>query len=69
MATLHIPEENRTLTEFEAVRTYLADIGIDHERWQPAHTIPENATAAEILQAYAAELERLKASGGYVTAD
>jgi 1,2-dihydroxy-3-keto-5-methylthiopentene dioxygenase len=69
MATLCIPEENRTVTGFDAVRAYLAGIGIDYERWEPSHGVPANATAVEVLTAYSAEIERLKAQGGYVTAD
>ena len=69
MATLHIPDEKRTVHEFEEVRTHLATIGIGYERWKPAHAVPSNASAAEILAAYAPEIERLKAQGGYVTAD
>ncbi|HET6177701.1 MAG TPA: cupin domain-containing protein [Candidatus Sulfotelmatobacter sp.] len=69
MATLCIPEENRTVTGFDAVRAYLAGIGIDYERWEPSHGVPANAPAVEVLTAYSAEIERLKAQGGYVTAD
>jgi 1,2-dihydroxy-3-keto-5-methylthiopentene dioxygenase len=69
MATLRIPEENKTLSEFGEVRTHLATMGIDYERWKPAHEVTAGASAAEILAAYAPEIERLKAEGGYVTAD
>src|SRR5919201_6128106 len=69
MATLRIPEEDRTISRFDAVRDYLAKIGIDHEHWEPSHSITANAPAAEVLAAYSAEIERLKARGGYVTAD
>jgi 1,2-dihydroxy-3-keto-5-methylthiopentene dioxygenase len=69
MATLRIPDENRTLSEFGEVRSHLASIGIAYERWEPAHQIAPNAPAAEILAAYAPEIERLKSQGGYVTAD
>ena len=44
-------------------------VGIDYERWQPAHPVPDGAPAEEVLAAYASEIERLKKSGGYVTAD
>jgi 1,2-dihydroxy-3-keto-5-methylthiopentene dioxygenase len=47
----------------------LAGIGIDYERWEPSHGVPANAPAVEVLTAYSAEIERLKAQGGYVTAD
>jgi len=69
MATLHIPDENRTLSNFAEVRDHLASIGITYERWEPAHQVPPNAPAAEILAAYAPEIDRLKSEGGYVTAD
>ena len=69
MATLRIPEENRTLTEFGAVRAYLAGIDIDYMRWEPSQAVPANAPAAEVLTAYSAEIDRLKAQGRYVTVD
>ena len=69
MATIRIPDQNRTLTEPAAVREYLAGIGIDHEHWEPSHPVAANASAEEVLAAYSSEIERLKAQGGYVTAD
>jgi 1,2-dihydroxy-3-keto-5-methylthiopentene dioxygenase len=69
MATLNIPEESRTISEFEAVRAYLASLGIDLEHWEPAHAVPSDASAAEVLAAYSKEIDRLKTLGGYVTAD
>ncbi|HZS03896.1 MAG TPA: cupin domain-containing protein [Blastocatellia bacterium] len=69
MAIVNIPEENRTISEPEAVTRYLAGIGIDYERWEPAQPLPANAPADEILRAFSAEIDRLKAEGGYVAAD
>jgi 1,2-dihydroxy-3-keto-5-methylthiopentene dioxygenase len=69
MATVRIPDENKTLSGFEEVRAHLATIGIDYEQWKPEHEVEANASAAEILAAYAPEIERLKMQGGYVTAD
>jgi 1,2-dihydroxy-3-keto-5-methylthiopentene dioxygenase len=69
MAVVRIPDEGRTVTEGEAVRATLARVGIDYERWTPAHAVPEGAPAEEVLSAYADEIERLKKQGGYVTAD
>jgi 1,2-dihydroxy-3-keto-5-methylthiopentene dioxygenase len=69
MATLRLPDENETLTEFAEVHAHLATIGIDYERWKPAREIAAGASAAEILAAYSPEIDRLKAQGGYVTAD
>jgi 1,2-dihydroxy-3-keto-5-methylthiopentene dioxygenase len=69
MATIRIPEENRTLAEPAEVTRHLAALGIDYERWQPAHPVAPDAPAEAILEAYRAEIDRLKARGGYVTAD
>ncbi len=69
MATIRIPDESRALTKFEDVRDYLRTIGIDCERWEPSHAVAPGASAEEILAAYSAEIQRLKKSGGYVTAD
>jgi 1,2-dihydroxy-3-keto-5-methylthiopentene dioxygenase len=69
MATVRIPDENRTLADLSEVTQYLASVGIDYERWEPSHAIAPDASAEEVLAAYANEIERLKASGGYVTAD
>ncbi len=69
MATLTIPDSQRRITEPDAVRAYLATVGIDYERWEPAHPVAADATVEEILAGYCQEIERLKARGGYVTAD
>jgi 1,2-dihydroxy-3-keto-5-methylthiopentene dioxygenase len=69
MATVRIPDENRTLTDQDEVTRYLAKLGIDYERWPGEQRVPPEATADEVLAAYAPEIEGLKARGGYVTAD
>ncbi len=69
MATVKIPDENKTFVDPSETQRYLARIGIDTERWEPSHPVAENAPEEEILDAYSEEIERLKASGGYVTAD
>lgn len=69
MATVRIPAENRTLTDQAEVTRYLAGLGIDYERWPGEQRVPIDAPADAVLAAYAREIERLKAHGGYVTAD
>ncbi len=69
MALLKIPDENRTLSDFESVQQYLAGMGIDYERWEPSRAVRPDAPAEEVLAAYAPEIARLNARGGYVTAD
>jgi 1,2-dihydroxy-3-keto-5-methylthiopentene dioxygenase len=69
MAVVSIPQTERTIRDAQELKQFLTSINIDYERWEPAHTVAADAPAAEILAAYAPEIERLKASGGYVTAD
>jgi 1,2-dihydroxy-3-keto-5-methylthiopentene dioxygenase len=69
MAGVKILEENRVLTVPADVREYLGTIGVEYERWEPAHSVAEDTPAEEILAAYAPEIEELKQRGGYITAD
>jgi len=69
MALLKVPEENRTLTDADAVRGFLAEYGIDYERAGSAPGLSPGSTADEILSAWAPKIDELKAGGGYVVAD
>jgi 1,2-dihydroxy-3-keto-5-methylthiopentene dioxygenase len=69
MAVVKIPAEDVTLSEHSEVAAFLAARGIDYERWTPAHEVPPDSPAEEVLAAYASEVDTLKTKGGYVTAD
>ena len=69
MAVLRIPDEQRSLHEHSEIRDYLAGIGIEYERWPLADGVTADASAEQILSAYAPQIEELKRRGGYVTAD
>lgn len=69
MALVTILNEDKTLRTKEEITAALASHGIDYERWVPAHPVPDDAPAEEILRAYSREIEELKVRGGYVTAD
>lgn len=69
MALIRIPSTDRVLRALEAVRDFLKPHGIDYDRWPVAGRVADQATADEILTAYAPELEILKQRGGYITAD
>ena len=69
MATLRIPDENRTLTEFSQVKEYLAEIGIGYEVWKPSFELDRDSSNEQILEAFATEIEALKKQGGYQAAD
>jgi 1,2-dihydroxy-3-keto-5-methylthiopentene dioxygenase len=69
MATVTIPDEGKTISDRPAVTEYLAEAGIDYERWDPSHPIQADSPAEEVLAAYSGEIQNLKQRGGYVTAD
>lgn len=69
MARIRIQDENRTIEDPQAIREFLAPFGIWYEKWDVDGRIGPDATDAEILEAYAPEIDRLKQRGGFVTAD
>jgi 1,2-dihydroxy-3-keto-5-methylthiopentene dioxygenase len=70
MAVVTVPDKNLVLREAEEIKNYLAKIGIDYECWDAdGARVSPDATPEEILAAYASEIEKLKAAGGYATAD
>ena len=69
MAVLTICDQNRTLEDESEIRNYLRRLGIDYERWPICGHVADNDSAEMILETFADQIKRLKASGGYVTAD
>lgn len=69
MALLTIHDENRSTTDPDEISAYLEPHGIWYERWDVDGRLSHTATNDEILTAFAAEIERLKERGGFVTAD
>ncbi len=69
MAVVRIPDQDKTLTDFTEARDFLKTINIDYEIWKAGKLLDENASDADILDAYSAEIEKLKNEGGYATAD
>jgi len=69
MALVKIPAENVTLKDDSEITVFLAQRGIDYERWPASHRIAPDESADAILAMYADEIAALKARGGYVTAD
>ena len=60
MAVVTIVNEDKRITNADEIASTLAAHGIDYERWTPAHPVPDNAAAEEILNAYAREIDELK---------
>ena len=68
MAVLRFPSEDRTIAFESEIRGELASLGIDYERWS-LDRVGVDASADEVLAAYADEIKEMKRRGGYVTAD
>ena len=56
-------------TDVQAIAAGLAEIGVTFERWQTGAVLPKGGDDAAVLAAYAGDLERLKALGGYRSVD
>jgi 1,2-dihydroxy-3-keto-5-methylthiopentene dioxygenase len=69
MARIHIPDEARDITAPAAIAAFLERFGIWYEQWAVDGRVGAEATGEEILAAFAAEVDRLKARGAFVTAD
>ncbi len=69
MAFLRIPELDLTINEYGDVKAYLAKVGIGYEVWKPEVEVNDGTNAEQVLEAFAKEIEDLKASGGYTAAD
>lgn len=68
MAVLRIPSEDRMIQSEPEVRSILASVGIDYERWDLSR-VPPDASAETVLAAFAPEIDDMKRRGGYTTAD
>src|SRR5271154_4771740 len=69
MARINIPEQQRHISQPDAIRQFLLPFGIHYERWELETRVNPDASAEEILAAYAPEIDHWKKRGGYVTAD
>lgn len=69
MAVVSISDKDKVIRDEREITDYLATIGIDYERWDNIKDVSADASDEEIIDAYCDEIGRLKAKGGYVTAD
>jgi len=60
MAIVRIPSEHITMTDTNALTSYLASRGIDYERWTLDVELPPDPTPESVLAAYAGRVESLK---------
>jgi 1,2-dihydroxy-3-keto-5-methylthiopentene dioxygenase len=58
-----------TLRDLDAIAAALAPHGVTLERWEAGVTLADDAEDGDVLAAYSADIDRLKASGGYQSCD
>jgi len=63
------PSAPRHLSDPELIARELAERGIGFERWPTRDTLPAEATAEMIIEAYASEIRQVQATGPYPTVD
>jgi len=68
MAVLRFPETDQKFVTDDEIRSELAALGIEYERWS-LDRVGADASAEDVLKAYASEIDGMKRKGGYVTAD
>jgi 1,2-dihydroxy-3-keto-5-methylthiopentene dioxygenase len=69
MARVFVHDKNRDIADPAEIAAYLKPHGIWYEKWDVEGRISPEASNDDVLREYAPEIERLKQSGGYVTAD
>lgn len=69
MAVVTVPTQSKRIEGEAAIAEYLRPYGIRYERWPLEDRCNPDASSDDILAAYAPEIDKLKAEGGYVTAD
>lgn len=69
MAKVIVPDENRTITEVDEIRSFLEPFGIWYENWPVQERLAADASNEDILEEFAPEIESLKKRGGFLTAD
>ncbi len=69
MAKINLRDEDRTLDDPAEISAFLSQFGIWYRHLDSSEAPGEEASAEEVLAAYEEPIEKLKAEGGYVTAD
>lgn len=69
MAILHIPDENRHLTDQGEIKSFLAERGVWFDQWEASAELAPEADQETVLAAYEHVLAPYMATNGYQTAD
>lgn len=69
MAILHIPDQDKKVTDQAEIKSFLAQKGVLFEKWEASTVFEDDADQETILGAYAHVLDPYMKANGYQTAD
>ncbi len=69
MAILSIPSQNRSISDPNQIRAFLAELGVHFDQWKAEVEFSDNADQDTILRAYAYVLKPYMEMNGYHVAD
>jgi len=69
MAILHVPDQNKKLTDPQEIRSFLNDRGVWYDQWEASVEFANDADQETVLKAYSHVLDPYMQSNGYKTAD
>lgn len=69
MAIVKVPHLGRTFIMPAQIEMFLAGIGVEYHRWNSIAPVSVSASPAQIVNAYAAELDRYKNGHGFAAYD
>lgn len=69
MAILHIPDQDRRITDQSEIKDFLAERGVWFDQWEASVEFDDTADQETVLKAYAHVLDPYMKSNGYQTAD
>jgi len=69
MAILHIPDQDRRITDQQEIKNFLAQRGVWFDQWEAKAELPEDADQQTVLAAYEHVLSPYMKENGYQTAD
>ncbi len=69
MAILHIPDQQKKITDQEEIKSFLNERGVLFDKWEASVEFEDDADQDTILEAYAHTLKPYMEVNGYQTAD
>ena len=69
MAVINIPDENKTITLEPEIRSFMENVGVYYDRWEPLASLGKDASQEEVLSAFQPQLEPFMEKGGYKSSD